>query len=180
MTYNPSLIKPQTNGQARRDLESLHPKVEKIAVQFLKEANERINPLGFTVKIISTLRTWPEQQSLYEQGRTNPGKIVTNAKPGKSNHNWGVAFDIGIFEKGEYDTKNSQAQYKVLGPIGEKHGLDWGGRWKSPADLPHFQHTGKYSNTDFLNKVNVNNIDELLDYKEFSSIEAFLKSIGEI
>ena len=43
-----------------------------------------------------------EQAKVYAQGRTAPGKIVTHAKPGHSNHNFGVAFDVGIFVGGQY------------------------------------------------------------------------------
>ena len=34
-----------------------------------------------------------EQAMLYAQGRSRPGKIVTQAKPGQSYHNYGLAFD---------------------------------------------------------------------------------------
>jgi hypothetical protein len=34
------------------------------------------------------------------QGRTAPGKIVTNARPGTSAHNFGAAYDIGFFQNG--------------------------------------------------------------------------------
>lgn len=37
---------------------------------------------------------------LYRQGRTNPGPKVTPA--GYSNHNFGVAFDVGIFMGDKY------------------------------------------------------------------------------
>jgi hypothetical protein len=46
------------------------------------------------ILITSTLRTAAEQTELYAQGRTKPGKIVTNAKAWKSWHNVGRAFDI--------------------------------------------------------------------------------------
>lgn len=39
-------------------------------------------------------RTEKEQAKLYFQGRTSPGKIVTNARPGFSVHNYGAAIDF--------------------------------------------------------------------------------------
>ena len=47
----------------------------------------------------SGMRTWEEQQKLYNQGRTAESKakgekIVTNAKPGSSYHNYGLAIDF--------------------------------------------------------------------------------------
>ena len=52
---------------------------------------------GVTVKIICGTRTIKEQNELYAIGRTKAGKKVTNAKGGSSFHNYGIAFDIGIF-----------------------------------------------------------------------------------
>ena len=53
---------------------------------------------GIIIKVISGLRTYDEQNGLHAKGRTTPGKIVTNARGGYSNHNFGIAFDIGVFE----------------------------------------------------------------------------------
>jgi peptidoglycan L-alanyl-D-glutamate endopeptidase CwlK len=57
---------------------------------------------GITIKVISGLRTHEEQNDLYAQGRTKRGPIVTNARGGYSNHNFGIAFDAGVFESGTY------------------------------------------------------------------------------
>ena len=52
-------------------------------------------------KIISGSRTYAEQNRLFRQGRYgNPGPVVTNARGGRSNHNFGIAWDIGIFTAG--------------------------------------------------------------------------------
>jgi peptidoglycan L-alanyl-D-glutamate endopeptidase CwlK len=62
---------------------------------------------------------------------------VTNAKGGYSNHNFGIAFDIGVFENGKY--LGNSPSYRVVGPIGTALGLEWGGNWKTFVDLPHYQ-----------------------------------------
>ena len=87
-------------------------------------------------RIIQGTRTLEEQQRLYNQGRTTPGKIVTYAKPGQSAHNYGAAYDIGIFEGGKYLPESKD--YKTAGETGESLDLEWGGRFKNP-DEPHFQ-----------------------------------------
>ena len=92
---------------------------------------------GITIKVISGLRTYDEQDDLYAQGRTKPGKIVTNARGGYSNHNFGVAFDIGVFEGSSY--KDESPKYKAVGVLGMDLGLEWGGNWKTIQDEPHFQ-----------------------------------------
>ena len=90
-----------------------------------------------------TYRSQAEQDALYAQGRTAPGKVVTWTK--NSMHTAGKAFDIAIVrnDKVSWDIKvdvndNLIPDYKEAGLIGEKCGLEWGGRFGSP-DMPHFQ-----------------------------------------
>ena len=92
---------------------------------------------GITIEVISGLRTWAEQDALYARGRTAPGAKVTNARGGWSNHNFGTAFDIGVFRGRQY-LPNS-AMYKAVGALGVELGLEWGGDWRTIVDQPHFQ-----------------------------------------
>lgn len=97
-----------------------------------------IRASGADARIISGTRTYPEQTELFRQGRFgNPGPIVTNAKAGQSWHNFGLAWDIGLFSAGQYLT-NDQPYIKV-GPTGIVAGVEWGGNWVSFKDNPHFQ-----------------------------------------
>lgn len=104
---------------------------------------------GLPLLITQTLRTKAEQDKLYAQGRTAPGKIVTNAKGGDSFHNYGVAFDVCFFV-------NKRASYtgdwEKIGKIAESIGLEWGGRWSKFVDKPHFSYTAGYSLEDFKKK----------------------------
>ncbi len=92
---------------------------------------------GIDAKIISGTRTYSEQTALYAQGRTKPGRKVTNAPAGYSNHNFGVAFDIGIFENGKY--LDESPLYRKAGATGKSLGFVWGGDWTSIQDEPHFE-----------------------------------------
>lgn len=92
---------------------------------------------GIDIKIIGGTRTYAEQDALYAQGRTRPGKIVTNARGGYSNHNFGIAFDIGVFSGTKY--LGESPKYKAAGVLGMDLGLEWGGNWTSIVDQPHFQ-----------------------------------------
>jgi peptidoglycan L-alanyl-D-glutamate endopeptidase CwlK len=93
--------------------------------------------MGITIKLISGLRTYEEQNALFAKGRTAPGPIVTNARGGFSNHNFGIAFDVGVFRGTAYVPESPQ--YKAVGAIGTDLGLEWGGNWTSIKDEPHFQ-----------------------------------------
>lgn len=92
---------------------------------------------GITIKIISGLRTYAEQHELYRKGRETDGPKVTNADAGFSNHNFGLAFDIGVFEGNNYIDESPK--YKTVGPLGEQLGLAWGGRWVTIQDEPHYE-----------------------------------------
>jgi peptidoglycan LD-endopeptidase CwlK len=97
----------------------------------------RAAALGIEVKVIAGLRTYAEQDALFAQGRTAPGRRVTNAKGGESNHNFGIAFDIGVFSGKEYLPESPS--YDAVGAIGLDMGLEWGGSWVTLVDKPHFQ-----------------------------------------
>ncbi|MFG6605291.1 M15 family metallopeptidase [Sulfitobacter sp. 1A10445] len=105
----------------------------------------RMKAAGFPIRVTSTYRSHEEQARLYAQGRTTPGNIVTNAKPGESFHNYGVAFDVVFREQG-YDA--SPEMWQSLGSVGKALGLEWGGDWKNP-DRPHFSQTLGYTLKDF-------------------------------
>jgi len=122
--------------RTEKNIATLHPRAQSKARQFMEQAVPLMEQLGATVKIISGNRTYAEQDALYAQGRTKPGRIVTNARSGQSNHNFGTAWDVGIFKDGKY--LDDSPLYKSLGKIGQSLGLEWGGAWKF-SDEPHFE-----------------------------------------
>jgi peptidoglycan L-alanyl-D-glutamate endopeptidase CwlK len=124
--------------RTEKNLATLHPKMQVKVRAFLSEAIRAMEDVGVTLKVISGTRTYAEQDALYAKGRTKPGPKVTNAKGGYSNHNFGVAMDVALFNGKDY--LEDSPLYLSLGPIGEKYGLSWGGRWKSMKDYPHFEY----------------------------------------
>jgi peptidoglycan L-alanyl-D-glutamate endopeptidase CwlK len=123
--------------RSAKNIATLHPQVAKLATELIEQAAAA----GISVKVISGLRTYAEQDALYAQGRTKPGEIVTKAKGGYSIHNFGCAFDVGIFSKDGKKYYGEHADYARVGKLGEMLGLEWGGRWTSFVDEPHFQLT---------------------------------------
>ncbi len=112
---------------------------------FLQEVEAFLAPKNVRVEVISGLRSWSAQATLYAQGRTKPGRIVTKARPGSSWHNYGLAIDLGLFREGIYlDSAQpglANALYADIGWIAAKHGIEWAGTWKSFTETPHFQTT---------------------------------------
>jgi len=88
-----------------------------------------------------TYRSNAEQMELYAQGRTKPGKKVTNIRRnGKHNSEPSKAFDIAFKTKSGALDWNPALFAKFAAIIEIKHPLvEWGGNWKSFKDLPHFQ-----------------------------------------
>lgn len=136
----PNTFKPNTTGDAMidsRKLEDLHPHVEKLCREFITQCRAA----GIVVLITSTYRDNECQARLYAKGRTAPGPKVTNAKPGKSFHNWKCAFDFVPIVHGKA-AWNDLSTFKKCGEIAETVGLEWAGRWKSFKEMAHCQYTG--------------------------------------
>lgn len=97
---------------------------------------------GVDYYAISGTRTYAEQAKLYFQGRTAPGPVVTNARPGKSNHNFGIAIDFcpdKDLTKAGLQPDYSLASYELLASEAEKLDLESALRWKSFREGPHIQ-----------------------------------------
>jgi peptidoglycan L-alanyl-D-glutamate endopeptidase CwlK len=104
-----------------------------------REFMNAVKGLPLTYRILSGTRTYAEQDVLFKKRPK-----VTNARGGQSNHNFGIAWDIGIFEGGKFftgATKKEQKAYDDLGALikSKVSGLEWGGDWKSFKDKPHYQ-----------------------------------------
>lgn len=88
---------------------------------------------GHPVKIFETFRSPRRQQTLYNQGRTTTGPIITQARPWQSWHQYGLAADVAFFERNawhwEFDPSKIARYFEGLN-------ITWGG----PKDGPHFQH----------------------------------------
>lgn len=74
-------------------------------------------------------RTFAEQAKIYFQGRTTPGPVVTNARPGFSMHNYGIGMDFvrdADAATAKLEPAWSPADYDVLREEGEVRGLQVG------------------------------------------------------
>jgi peptidoglycan L-alanyl-D-glutamate endopeptidase CwlK len=101
---------------------------------------------GIPFMFTCTYRSQEEQDALFAQGRTKPGRKVTWVRHSK--HQDRLAFDIAILKDGKptWDVKvdvsnDDLPDYEQAGEIGESLGLRWGGRFKT-RDLPHFEFKG--------------------------------------
>ena len=112
---------------------TLMPSAQVAARKWMRAATVRAAELGITVKLIDGTRSYKEQDKLF---RKRPK--VTNARGGRSWHNFGLAFDFGLFRGKEY--LGDSPHYKTLGAIAcTMPGLTWGGTWVNLVDEPHIQ-----------------------------------------
>ena len=121
-----------------RSLDDLVPPARARVQSFLDAAKKQ----GIDLLVTSTYRDNASQDALYAQGRTMPGKIVTNAKAGQSWHNYRCAVDVVpiVAGKPRWDVKDEV--WQQVGALGKAAGLEWAGDWKKFKEYPHFQYTG--------------------------------------
>lgn len=112
----------------RVDLDALYPPFLERVLDLAADARAR----GINYYATSGFRSPTEQAALYFQGRTKPGKIVTNARAFYSAHNYGIALDFA--RDGDADRTGLQAtwdraEYEELGRLAPRYELVWGGDW---------------------------------------------------
>lgn len=93
------------------------------------------------------------KQQLYDQGRKTTGPIVTNARPGLSYHNYGLAVDYALIIDGksiswqfnvDFDN-DTKADFMEIVQVHKEFGWIWGGEFKTIIDKPHFEKSLGYS-----------------------------------
>lgn len=151
---------------------ALHPAIKDEVKALIDKAEAKLGD-HTAIRIVQGLRTFPEQQALYEQGRTKPGNRVTNSQQGQSYHNYGLAIDFallydtdgnGSFETLSWDTAkdfnhDGESDWLEVVDIFEAANYVWGGRFTSIKDNPHLEKTfgnnwrillDRYNKKDFI------------------------------
>mgnify|MGYP002755311034 CR=1 FL=1 len=116
---------------------------------------DEIERLGGKVIVIPPYqKLFKYQKELYSQGRTKPGKIVTNCDgyTHKSNHQaksdgYGHAVDFAIYDPsipGNIDWDNNKKYKEVAEHLKKvaaemKISIEWGGDWRKFKDYPHIE-----------------------------------------
>lgn len=119
------------NNTSEERLSEVHPELS-------RRIHQLADLLSFPIIITQGLRTYQQQDSLYAQGRTTPGKIVTEARGGYSMHNFGMAVDVApLNEDGSVDWNDKSAQWQEILDKAPSCGLAEGAQWRSFPDMPH-------------------------------------------
>lgn len=105
---------------------------------------------GDTLIVVQGVRDWHDQEKLWMQGRNgswqvvDQSKVVTNAPPGYSWHEFGLAVDL--VPKSLIGIRGWQPEsplWRIIQDLATRRGLDSGACWHH-QDLPHVQMTGKF------------------------------------
>lgn len=154
-----------------RNLADLKPHIQKMAERLLKDCEKS----ELDLLIYCTHRSNEEQARLFRKGRSlsqietkanelitkwnrsdlgelllgvgpQYGTKVTNAAPGQSMHNYGLAFDAVPLRDGKPVWSARKADDKALwmlyGKLGVEVGLEWAGNWTRFREYPHMQEEG--------------------------------------
>lgn len=115
--------------------------MDKDVARLTREVIEEMHKKGIYVGVAQAFRSKAEQDGLYAQGRTRPGKIVTYAKGGQSNHNYGVAVDLFQYSRnGEEAIWKTDSNFLKITAAMKEKGFKWGGDWTGGfKDYPHFE-----------------------------------------
>ena len=121
--------------RSEENIATLLPSAQQMAREWLKAAKETAHDEGYDVKIICGTRSYAEQDALYKKRPR-----VTRARGGQSWHNFGLAFDFGIFSLDGKEYVEESPLYAVLGKLARQvHNAEWGGDWEDFKDEPHVQ-----------------------------------------
>jgi hypothetical protein len=122
----------------------LHPDV----VARARVAGAALAAMGIYFRAFSGLRTAQQQRDEFAKGRDWLGHVIdqkaitTNAPPGRSSHNYGLAFDAVPFAhgaSGTLDWNSNDPEYKTFVREMKAAGLKFGGDWvHMKGDDDHF------------------------------------------
>jgi peptidoglycan L-alanyl-D-glutamate endopeptidase CwlK len=131
---------------ASRLLSDLLPAVQTKAEEAVNLCRKRgIEPL-----IYCTYRSSEEQNELFAQGRTKPGRIVTNARGGLSWHQWRRAIDVVPLLHGKplWVYRPTDPHWTGMVEVFKLCGWEWAGDWKGFREFVHFQITDGFKLED--------------------------------
>jgi len=84
--------------------------VERVIIAMLERFNKQL-------RVTAGFRSFQEQASIFAIGRSKPGKIVSNAKPGLSKHNYGLAVDVCFRGMDPFLERDTVKSIKGLHPL---------------------------------------------------------------
>jgi peptidoglycan L-alanyl-D-glutamate endopeptidase CwlK len=128
-----SKYKWYNDKRTRSYFDELHPKFKPLVGKFFSKIEDN----GMIVYITSGYRTFEEQTKLHNQNSSN-------AKPGYSYHNFGLAVDINVLKNGIFILKKPDSLEKwkqsFVPELARQSGIRWMGKFGNYHDPVHFDY----------------------------------------
>lgn len=142
---------------SNKHINSLHPSIREVVGDGIYYVNKYLLRGNAKVYLVAGGRSKEEQKRLYDESTKEGGKKVTNAPAGMSYHNYGLAFDVGLFVtddpgggreyitqsrvylNNDYDGDTNPDFMECVNYFKYELGFSWGGDWRSIKDNPHFE-----------------------------------------
>lgn len=127
-------------------LDGVHP----LLVQCVGRILDAMDAEGHPMMVTDGVRSEAQQAKLYAQGRTAPGRVITNADgtTKRSNHQprlvgryagYGCAVDCAFVAANGRPTWDIRLPWARYGELAKAVGLIWGGDWQTLRDMPHIE-----------------------------------------
>lgn len=119
-----------------RDQMHLAPKFRAAYAKALSEFNAwlSVHRPGLSAKLIEGFRSAAYQHELYLK---KPRVTYKDGYINRSNHQSGMAADVGVFQGAKYIEEPDKETMAFYGHCVRAAGLTWGGDWSSFVDKPH-------------------------------------------
>lgn len=119
-------------------IDSLEPEF-KVKIEKLLEIAKSVT--GRSWIVTAGRRTMAEQKAIYAQGRTAPGKVVSNAPAGSSAHNYGLAADLAPLKADgkTIDWNADRVLWENMADAAVEMGLTAGFYFRTIFDAPHVE-----------------------------------------
>lgn len=135
-----------------------HPAIRQQLLSIYEEICSRLTGRA-QCRFVEVLRSSARQAELYAQGRSKPGKIVTNAKAWESGHQFAMCCDICLIIDGKEASWSTIADFDrdaipdwmEIVSVFDRNGWKWYGRNTRFPEAAHFEnllgHTVKELNS---------------------------------
>jgi peptidoglycan LD-endopeptidase CwlK len=118
------------DAHSEERLSEVHP-------ELARRIHQLADLVSFPLIVTQGLRTYAQQDALYQQGRSTPGKIVTDAAGGHSMHNFGLAVDVAPSDGHGIDWNGKDTKWEEILAKAPTCGLAEGAQWRTFPDEPH-------------------------------------------
>jgi peptidoglycan LD-endopeptidase CwlK len=142
----------QVLKKSESNLIGMHPVVKEKTREVIIGSFQK----GVPILITSGFRSFAEQTAIFAKGRDKFGQVirakdvVSNARPGRSMHNYGLAADYVLlmpdgksisWSTARDGDRDGHRDWFEVAEIAKSHGFEWGGDWDRFVDMPHIQMT---------------------------------------